>query len=271
VPEGVGGWVRELARGVLDLVYAPICVACGAAISPALDERLVCGRCWSLCLPIPLPRCRRCWHPLRRTAEPGAVCTECESLPPALRVVRSAFVLSETSRSLVHALKYRGWHALGRAMGRRMARLDVPQDVRDEARLVVPVPIGRARLRERGYNQAERLADGVAAHLGLALRPTLLQRSRFTGSQTALHPTERRANVAGAFRVDAGERESITGEHVLLVDDVWTTGATALECTSALLAAGARAVSVLTFARALPVLERAASAATRPASDRDGA
>jgi ComF family protein len=178
-------------------------------------------------------------------------------------------VLTESSRALVHALKYHGWHALGLTMGRRIARLDVPQDVSEEAGLVVPVPIGAARLRQRGYNQAERLAAGVAASLGLELRPTLLRRARSAGSQTALHTTERRANVAGAFRVDAGEHELVTGEHVLLIDDVWTTGATALECTNALLAAGARAVSVLTFARALPVLERAASAATL-AADRDG-
>jgi len=266
----VGAWARELAHGVLDLVFAPVCVACGAPISPALAERLVCGRCWARCRAIPLPRCRRCWHPLRPTAEHGARCSECETLPPALRVVRSAFVLSDTTRALVHALKYRGWHALGHAMGQRLARVDVPPDVREEVRLAVSVPIGSTRRRERGYNQAERLAAGVADQLGLVLRPSLLRRTRSTGSQTSLHPTERRANVAGAFRVDAGEQRSIEGEHLLLIDDVWTTGATALACTDALLASGARAVSVFTFARALPVLERAASAATRVAVERYG-
>jgi predicted amidophosphoribosyltransferase len=82
----------------------------------------------------------------------------------------------------------------------------------------------------------------------------LLLRVRSTGSQTTLHPSERRANVAGAFRAAAGTR--LAGEHVMIVDDVWTTGATALACGEALLLAGARAYSVVTLARALPELDR---------------
>src|SRR5690606_23137560 len=104
--------------------------------------------------------------------------------------------------------------------------------------------------------QAACLAAGVARVRGLALRDDLLVRHRSSESQTALHPAERRANVAGAFRAAATGPSCARGEHVLLVDDVWTTGATTLACATALLDAGIRAVSVLTFARALPDLER---------------
>ncbi|HEX2090961.1 MAG TPA: hypothetical protein VHG28_01115, partial [Longimicrobiaceae bacterium] len=91
---------------------------------------------------------------------------------------------------------------------------------------------------------------------GRATDPGLLVRERATDTQTALHPAERRANVAGAFTVPDGRRGALPGEHLLLVDDVWTTGATAVACARALLGAGARVVSVVTFARVQPELDR---------------
>ncbi|HYJ79326.1 MAG TPA: phosphoribosyltransferase family protein, partial [Longimicrobiaceae bacterium] len=95
-----------------------------------------------------------------------------------------------------------------------------------------------------------------AARTGRVADGTLLVRTRATATQTALHPSERRANVAGAFAVPAGRAAELRGEHVVLVDDVWTTGATVLACVEALLEAGARVASVATFARVVPELER---------------
>jgi ComF family protein len=120
----------------------------------------------------------------------------------------------------------------------------------------VPVPLNSARHRQRGYNQALLLASEISSQKGWTLAPGVLRRVRSAGSQTNLHPSERRANVAGAFQVNDGETPSLAGEHVLLVDDVWTTGATAIACGDALIAAGARAYSVITLARALPELNR---------------
>src|SRR5690606_8734923 len=114
----------------------------------------------------------------------------------------------------------------------------------------------RARRRERGYNQAALPAREVAKIRGWDCRENVLERSRASGSQTALHPDERRANVADAVRPRPEEAGGVALQHVLVLDDVWTTGATALACGEALLTAGARAFSVLTFARALPELER---------------
>lgn len=157
---------------------------------------------------------------------------------------------------MVHALKYSGWEAVADPLAQRMAALPLPPDVQEEATTVLPVPASRVRLRERGYNQAERIAAAFACRTGRLHDPGLLVRSRSGGTQTALHPAERRANVAAAFAVSAASAASLRDRHLLLVDDVWTTGATAAECVSVLLAAGARAVSVVTFARALPELER---------------
>ena len=247
---------RQLWAGALDLVFAPVCVACHEPVSTRETERLVCRVCWLQCRPLPSPKCPRCWAPVDPHAPPRPVCRACEAWPGTVRAVRSAFAMGETPRRLVHALKYRGWEAAAEPMAARMAAVEWPADVMDEARIVVPVPTSRARTRERGYNQAEALARAFAARTGRTLVPETLVRTRATRTQTALHPDERRANVAGAFTVPAGLRPGLTGEHVILVDDVWTTGATALACVEALLEGGARVASVATFARVVPELER---------------
>lgn len=246
------GWAAALREGLLDLVFAPVCAGCGSPVPTAAEERIVCGVCRSRLRPLPSPRCERCWTPL--PVDGG--CRACPEIPPRVRVVRSAFLLGEEARALVHALKYGGWSALAAPLARRMAELPLPDDVAEEARLVVPVPTSAARLRERGYNQAALLAAELAARTGRRCEADLLVRTRARGTQTTLHPGERRANVAGAFAVPPGREASIAGEHLLLVDDVWTTGATALACAGALLEAGARVVSVVTFARVVPEAER---------------
>lgn len=246
----------NLARGLADLVFAPICVACAGPIPANAVDRMVCSACWTRARPLPPPRCDRCWTPLpAAVVGTAAACRLCPELRPAIRAVRSAFLHEGPVRPLVHALKYRGWYGVAEPMGRRMAALPLPPDVAGEVELVVPVPLPSVRERHRGYNQAAVLAGAISALLGAKLEPAALQRTRSAGSQTTLHPGERRANVAGAFRASSNAAETIAAKHVLLVDDVWTTGATALSCADALLDAGARAVSVSTFARALPDLE----------------
>lgn len=186
---------------------------------------------------------------LRTGRIPGPRCQECLEWPAGLRSARSACLLRHPADALVHQLKYRGWKALGRFMAERMAAVALPPDVAAETRFVAAVPTTAARLRERGYNQAEVLAAELARATGRTLIGAL-RRAPGAGSQTTLQPVARLANVAGAFRPESRARDRITGEHLLLVDDVLTTGATALACVEALLAAGARCVSVLTFARA---------------------
>jgi ComF family protein len=240
--------LRRLGDGLLDLVFAPVCVACRGAIPADDPVRIICSVCWTRAHPLPPPRCPRCWDP--RSPHGEGFCALCETLVPGLRSVRSAFVMEPPVSRMVHALKYDGWRAAAPAMARRMSGVPLPLDVAEEAALVVPVPISGVRLRERGYNQAELLALVFADETGRRCVPELLRRTRATESQTALHPDQRRANVARAFSVPAGHIPDIAGEHLLLLDDVWTTGATATACAEALLEGGARAVSVLTFARA---------------------
>ncbi|HEX7049626.1 MAG TPA: ComF family protein [Longimicrobiales bacterium] len=244
--------MNALLSALLDLVFAPVCLGCDGAIAPADSVRLVCRRCRSLLRALPEPACARCGAPRLRTGRlPEPTCGECRDWPPSLRAARSACVLHPPGDRLVHRLKYHGWRALAGFMAERMAALELPWDVREEAALVVPVPTTRTRLRERGYNQAGLLAEALAQRTGREARP-LLERTGARTTQTALQPAARGANVAGAFRIAGTEAaREVRGAHLLLVDDVLTTGATAAECTRTLVSAGARCVSVITFARAL--------------------
>lgn len=244
----------ELLSDILDVVYAPICLGCERSQIPARGRGRVCGACRSSLRTLPPPCCRRCGVSLPRTGRAaGAVCQECRSWPAALRVARSGFLLRPPADRLIYQLKYRGWKILADEMADLLARVvergTLPVDVRVEPNLVVPVPTTATRIRRRGYNQAELLARGFARHTGRTVLPLLARRGS-AGTQTVLQPAARRANVAGSFHVPSGMDRTVHREHVILIDDVLTTGATAVECTRALIEAGARCVSVFTFARA---------------------
>ncbi|MBA2707013.1 MAG: ComF family protein [Gemmatimonadaceae bacterium] len=150
----------------------------------------------------------------------------------------------------MHALKYDGWTATADAMASRMERLSWPRDVTEGRTAVVAVPLSAARLRERGFNQSQHLADRLARVWRIPLWTDVLLRVRATRSQTELTPAERLGNVAGAFSVPHSAAPVVRGAHVILVDDVITTGATLGACAKALFASGALTISYMTFGRA---------------------
>jgi len=173
-----------------------------------------------------------------------------------LRAAQAPYVMVGTAAAMVHALKYGGWRDLADEMGARMAELRFDSIAEREIVAVLPVPLSDVRQRQRGFNQAELLAKSVARRRGWPLLTRVLVRGRHTRRQARLSPRERLSNVRGAFRVLPRRRREVEDTHLLLVDDVLTTAATAQECVRALCVAGARAVSVLTFARARPELPR---------------
>lgn len=130
-----------------------------------------------------------------------------------------------------------------------MATLRFPADVELERAALIPVPLSPSRLRERGYNQSAELARYIAPQWGIPVREDILVRGRATTTQTRLTPGERKRNVSGAFH-SAVDRNSLRGLHLVLVDDVVTTGATLNACASALYDGGARIISFVTFGRA---------------------
>ena len=240
--------MHELARGLLDLLLPPVCLACDRIIVAGDKTRLVCRRCRSLLRAPPNPLCPRCGAPRLRTGrDPADICGECERWPASIAWARSAFLLHPPADRIVHQLKYRGWQALGELMGESLARIQRP--ALNGSAVVQAVPTTKSRLRERGYNQAALIARAFARSTSLPF-VEWLERAPSSASQTTLQPAKRSANVAGAFRMSE-EYSAAEGRQILLVDDVLTTGATVSECAETLAGAGAASVCVLTYARAL--------------------
>ena len=245
--------LRILAPSVwhaaLDFMLPAVCVSCDR---PAPDaDALVCRLCWARVQALPHPRCERCGHPER-----GHECAWCAQLPPYVRAARSVCWASGSALSIVHALKYDGWHKVAWGMASRMTRLTWPDDVVRERCAVVPVPLSSARERERGFNQSERIARAIAPAWRVPMWDDVLMRARSTTTQTRLTPGERRRNVSGAFRTAPNVQARLRGAHVVIVDDVVTTAATLNACAAALYDGGARIISYMTFGRAPAIGDR---------------
>jgi len=199
--------------------------------------------------------CERCGQP-----EPHfGACRLCPNWPAALTSVRSAVWLDEAARPAVHALKYGGLPRIADDLAAAMLPM---RPATDGPSALIPIPLAPTRLRERGYNQSEVLARALARQWRIPVLLDVLVRTRETPTQTALTPATRLANVAGAFDVrnvkfgmrnEQGSVNSalrISNSAFVLVDDVFTTGATLAEAARALEQAGARRITGVTFARA---------------------
>ncbi len=254
---------RVLSGGLLSLLLPPACAICRCALAPTRDD-IVCGACLARVVPLANPQCARCGQPRLFPGAPlpaGAAstgapdqlppCRWCERLPPFVRAARSVCRMDEgTGSALVHALKYAGWSGVATEMARRMARLEFPHDVVRERTALVPLPLSSTRERERGYNQAERLATALAAHWRIPVWRDVIRRTRDTRSQVRLTPSERTGNVSHAFAAAASARARLHGAHVVLVDDVITTASSLNAAAHALADGGARIISYITFGRA---------------------
>jgi ComF family protein len=213
------------------------CLLCRAPTSPE-DDSLVCAVCRYRWRPVPLPQCGRCGQPIDR----GADCRVCLDWPPEVEQAASALWFDESVRLAVHFFKYEGWRRLADPFALVMRYLPPLQG----AGVLVPIPLGAARARARGYNQSALLAGSLARLVNLPVAAHLLRRTRDTVTQTSLPPEGREANVRGVFTMAAED----CPPRVVLVDDVFTTGATLVAAARALVAHGVRQVAAVTLARA---------------------
>jgi ComF family protein len=247
------GWLGAL----LDLVFPPLCSVCRAGLGAGRRDPL-CGVCWERMERLTPPWCRVCGlafgrfvGPLASAASAGYLghrCDQCRRRPPAFSYARSAARYGGVLREALHAFKFLGRRALAAPLGDllvEMGRQCLPVADPD---LLIPVPLHPRRERERGFNQSLLLARRLGGAWRLPVRSDILVRAVATGPQTDLSAEERRANVRGAFVLR--RPELVAGRHVILVDDILTTGSTAGACAACLREGGAGTVGVVSVARA---------------------
>ncbi|HXH16113.1 MAG TPA: ComF family protein [Sphingomonas sp.] len=228
-------------RHIVGFALPPRCAGCG---TPVAEDHRFCATCWSGLRFLGPPWCAGCNLPFAFDRGEEARCASCLADPPRHAGVRAAVAYGPVARTLALRLKYGGRIAFAETMARQMRRL-LPVDMD----LLVPVPLHRWRIWSRGFNQAALIADAVAALSGVPHDRAALVRRRQTIVLRGLGGRQRSKAVAGAFAVPDANR--VRGRAIALVDDVYTSGATADACTRAMLKAGARSVTILCWARVL--------------------
>ena len=224
-----------ISNQFLDLLFPPRCACCKRFGS------WLCEACSDGFRRVDVPFCVRCGDVLTS----GSLCSRCRTNPPRIDAVRSVFHFEDGLREAVHQFKYDGLSVLAGPLGVLMAAYWWEHPL--AADVIVPVPLHRKRVRDRGYNQSALLAKSVASEHAVPVDLDTLVRRRATVPQVGLSIERRAQNVARAFECTC---DVLAGKDVLLIDDVCTTGSTLEACAAALFDAGARKVRGLTLSRA---------------------
>jgi ComF family protein len=231
-------------QACLDLLFPPACLGCGNGL-PSSMPPLFCPDCLGQIAVIGPPCCTCCGRPLPDAAGAGHTCGRCLAKPPAFRKARALLLYNGPVAEAIHRCKYQGETA-GLASFAHFKHTAALPDLAVPD-LILPVPLHPERLRQRGFNQAQKLAAAFFPEAKARLRNDLLVRLRHTAPQTGMSGVERRRNLKNGFGVT--QAAVLQGKAVLLVDDVYTTGSTVNEWAKVLLKAGAASVEVLTLAR----------------------
>lgn len=242
--QGTARIARAALRQVVDFALPPRCAGCGSVIAA---QGAFCFDCWSRLDLLGPPCCARCALPFDYAGEDDMLCAGCLADPPDFDRLRAAVAYGELARIVALKLKYGRRPGAADTMADLMAR---HLDAFDRP-ILCPVPLHRWRIWRRGYNQSALIAAALAKRSGLDLRQNLLRRVKATPPLKGMSPSERRRTVRGAFRVDERRGHGVAGRNVLIVDDVFTSGATASACARVLKKAGAGDVGVLCWARVI--------------------
>ncbi|MCS6967024.1 MAG: ComF family protein [Cytophagales bacterium] len=227
--------LAKLWRDFVELVFPAVCSSCRAGLLP--EEEMICITCR---LNFPLTH-------FHRFPTQNAMFDKFKGrLPIALAAAFMHFNENGIAQKLSHQVKYRGNQQLGILLGRWYGNQLLQTDINSQFDCLVPVPLHRQRLKQRGYNQAACFAQGISQVVGLPLREDLVARIKMTSSQVGMDKQQRLQNIADAFEVTA--KEQVSQLRILLVDDIVTTGATIEACAMPLVKAGCQKIGVLALA-----------------------
>jgi ComF family protein len=228
--------LRILFRSIIDVVYPPLCLSCQALLDRG--QEFICPDCWGSIATV--------------TAEFSLFMETRDKLLTSgvIDDLVSIYVFEKEGafQVIVHQLKYGGIQALGLELGKRLGRAFRERSIQADA--IVPVPLHRTKQRERGYNQAELIARGIAFVTNIPVRSDLIRRRKYTETQTHLSLVERQANMENAFEMVPGKTDSVRGKYFVIVDDVVTTGSTIVSCGGILRSAGAGVIIAASIALA---------------------
>lgn len=237
--------MRKIVTHFLRLAMPTRCYACGDVV---YLEDAICPSCWKELRFVTDPRCDCCGVMFERDFGSGALCGDCISQKRPYDRLRYPLIYNDTASRIISAFKYHD-RLHGARMISQMMHLAGEQLLR-ECDIIIPIPMHYRRFLQRGYNQAELLAGRLHKYAPQAiLLPGALKRIRHTQPQASLSQSRRKRNVRRAFTVSEAHRDKLRGSHVLLIDDVMTTGATIESCCKELRRCDVGKVDVLTFAR----------------------
>lgn len=240
--------LNNLIRGIIDLAYPENCLICKNKITPRVStDRFVCAACWANIRINHPPFCHKCGRSLTRQESVKNLCVKCVKYPLAFDRAFSPCAYEGVIRELIHMFKYNSKDYLGPLLSGIMndfiKEYNLPMRIFDA---ILPIPLHKTRQREREFNQSFILSQYISREFNIPVTEKLLLRTRNTRTQTELKDTDRFQNICESFAIDG--RGHLKGKNLLLVDDVFTTGATCSEAARTLKQAGANIVYCITLA-----------------------
>jgi competence protein ComFC len=238
--------VWRLVDAGLNLVYPAVCQICREQRATKAESYL-CTSCCRKLRPIEPPFCAKCGTPFEGEIGGTFECSECKDVDLKFDSARAAVRVDAFMLDVVHKYKYARWMWFEKFLGELLVRVAAPELRKERWDLIVPVPLHSMKKREREFNQADRLAKYLSRAIGVPMNTSILKRIAPTQSQTHLTRAERAENVKKAFALRAPV--DLKGMHIVLIDDILTTGATTSACAGILRKAGAAKIQVWTVAR----------------------
>lgn len=242
-------FARTYASWLLDQLFPPCCPISGEAVN---RQGALHPDVWKDLVWISTPQCQTCGIPFEADLgleDTDLICGKCLKDPPVFHKARSALVYAKSGRSLILSFKHGDRTMMAPMLATWMAQSAT--EILGDTDIIIPVPLHYLRLLRRRYNQAALLGAELARKTGIVMRADLLIRHRYTAVQGKNKKISRKDNVKNAFTLNPKKQHDIRGKTILLIDDVYTSGATIESCTKPLLKAGAAQVNVLTLARVI--------------------